>query len=199
MTATPSAPPTWRVVSFTAEPTPALPRGNEPMIDSVAGAMVSAMPLAINAWRQMMSGQYGLVALSEAHEIRPPVTISRPGADDELGADPMDEARAQRRQDHHARGDRQEADTGLQRRVAEHELEVLREQERRAEHGEEHHHDAHAGGGEPRVLEEPARRASGGRCAPPTTRNAPSTITPSAKPASVALLPQPFWGASMMP
>ena len=36
MTATPSAPPTWRVVSFTAEPTPALASGSEPMIDSVA-------------------------------------------------------------------------------------------------------------------------------------------------------------------
>ena len=51
MTATPSAPPTWRVVSFTAEPTPALPSGSEPMIDSVAGAIVSAMPLAISIMR----------------------------------------------------------------------------------------------------------------------------------------------------
>ena len=49
MTATPSAPPTWRVVSFTADPTPALPSGSEPMIDSVAGAMTSAMPLAMSA------------------------------------------------------------------------------------------------------------------------------------------------------
>ena len=40
--ATPSAPPTWRVVSFTAEPTPASARGSEPMIDSVAGAITSA-------------------------------------------------------------------------------------------------------------------------------------------------------------
>src|SRR5215475_11217660 len=78
MTATPSAPPTWRVVSFTAEPTPALPRGNEPMIDSVAGAMVRAMPLAINAWRHTMSGQYGLLALSDAHDTSPAVTISSP-------------------------------------------------------------------------------------------------------------------------
>ena len=43
-TATPSAPPTWRVVSLTAEPTPALASGSEPMIDSVAGAIVRAKP-----------------------------------------------------------------------------------------------------------------------------------------------------------
>ena len=35
MTATPSAPPSSRVVSFTADPTPAF-GGNDPMIDSVA-------------------------------------------------------------------------------------------------------------------------------------------------------------------
>ena len=45
MMATPSAPPTSRLVSFTAEPTPALSRGSEPMIDSVAGASARPMPL----------------------------------------------------------------------------------------------------------------------------------------------------------
>src|SRR6476659_215231 len=44
MTAMPIAPPVWRVVSLTAEPTPALPSGSEPMIDSVAGAVVSPTP-----------------------------------------------------------------------------------------------------------------------------------------------------------
>src|SRR5262249_3156247 len=44
MTATPSAPPVWRVVSLTAEPTPAFAGGNEPMIDSVAGATVNPIP-----------------------------------------------------------------------------------------------------------------------------------------------------------
>jgi hypothetical protein len=48
-TATPSAPPTWRVVSFMAEPTPALASGSEPMIDSVAGAMVKPMPMPSRA------------------------------------------------------------------------------------------------------------------------------------------------------
>ena len=45
-TATPRAPPTWRVVSLTAEPTPALASGSDPMIDSVAGGMTSARPAA---------------------------------------------------------------------------------------------------------------------------------------------------------
>jgi hypothetical protein len=33
-----------RVVSFMAEPTPALARGSDPMIDSVAGAIVKPTP-----------------------------------------------------------------------------------------------------------------------------------------------------------
>ena len=44
MTATPSAPPVWRVVSLTAEPTPAFPAGSEPMIDSVSGGIASPNP-----------------------------------------------------------------------------------------------------------------------------------------------------------
>ena len=87
MTATPSAPPTWRVVSFTAEPTPALPSGNEPMIDSVAGAIVSAMPLAISVWRQMMSGQYGLVDGQRGPRDEAAGDHEQTGADHELGAD----------------------------------------------------------------------------------------------------------------
>ena len=43
-TATPTAPPICRVVSFTAEPTPALARGSDPMIESVHGAMMLAIP-----------------------------------------------------------------------------------------------------------------------------------------------------------
>ena len=42
--ATPSAPPICRVVSFIAEPTPALASGSEPMIDSVAGTIAVPMP-----------------------------------------------------------------------------------------------------------------------------------------------------------
>jgi hypothetical protein len=58
MIATPNAPPTCRVVSFIAEPMPAFARGSDPMIDSVAGAMVSPIPIAITTMRQAMSPQY---------------------------------------------------------------------------------------------------------------------------------------------
>ena len=145
MTATPSAPPTWRVVSFTAEPTPALPSGSEPMIDSVAGAIVSAMPHAMSTmppddvgpvrrWSTLSDAQRH--ETSGDHEQSPVPTTSFV---------PMrsHEPRAQRRRRTIiAAANGQEPDAGLERRVAEHELEVLREQERRAEHGEEHQHDA---------------------------------------------------------
>ena len=45
-TATPSAPPSSRVVSFTAEPTPALCNGSDCMIAPVDGAVVMPMPSA---------------------------------------------------------------------------------------------------------------------------------------------------------
>ena len=44
-TATPSVPPTWRVASFVAEPTPAFSGGSAPIIEFVAG--VIAMPIAV--------------------------------------------------------------------------------------------------------------------------------------------------------
>ena len=50
--ATPSAPPTSRLVSLTAEPTPAWCSGSEPMIDSVAGATDRPMPTPISTMRQ---------------------------------------------------------------------------------------------------------------------------------------------------
>ena len=56
MIATPSAPPTWRVVSLTAEPTPAFSRGSDPITDSVAGAMVIAMPAAMTMKYEIACG-----------------------------------------------------------------------------------------------------------------------------------------------
>ena len=46
ITATPRVPPSSRVVSFTADPTPALSGGSAPMMDSVAGLVVSPSPAA---------------------------------------------------------------------------------------------------------------------------------------------------------
>ena len=55
ITATPSAPPSSRVVSFTAEPTPALCSGSERMIAPVDGAVVMPMP---SAWTTTASANH---------------------------------------------------------------------------------------------------------------------------------------------
>src|SRR6266550_1305458 len=77
MTATPSAPPTWRVVSLTAEPTPALPGGREPMIDSVAGAVVKPMP-APKTTRTSPPRTADDINVSEAYIASDAATISSP-------------------------------------------------------------------------------------------------------------------------
>ena len=48
-TATPSAPPSSRVVSLTAEPTPCLPIGSDERMEAVDDGIVSAMPSAMTA------------------------------------------------------------------------------------------------------------------------------------------------------
>ena len=45
ITATPRVPPSRRVASLIADPTPAFAFGTTPMIASVAGALVSPMPV----------------------------------------------------------------------------------------------------------------------------------------------------------
>ena len=48
-TATPKAPPSSRVVSLTAEPTPCLPIGSDDRMDAVDDGMVIAIPSAMTA------------------------------------------------------------------------------------------------------------------------------------------------------
>ena len=68
-TATPTAPPIWRVVSFMAEPTPAFARGSDPMIESVHGARTFAMPRPISAVTPITSPTPGAgVRGQEQHE-----------------------------------------------------------------------------------------------------------------------------------
>jgi hypothetical protein len=87
------------VVSFTAEPTPALASGSEPMTDSVAGAMVMPMPRASSIIRQTMF-QYGVSTWSWVQSRSASATKKRPLATtffdpifstsrDELGATTM--------------------------------------------------------------------------------------------------------------
>ena len=44
ITAIPSEPPTWRMLLMTAEPTPALSTGTEPIAAAVVGVITRAMP-----------------------------------------------------------------------------------------------------------------------------------------------------------
>ncbi len=55
ITATPSVPPSSRVESLTADPTPAWRRDTAPMMDSVAGAEVRPMPSPYSTiWTEMI-------------------------------------------------------------------------------------------------------------------------------------------------
>ena len=45
MRAMPSEPPTWRMLFRTADPTPALSTGTEPIAAAVVGVIVNAMPV----------------------------------------------------------------------------------------------------------------------------------------------------------
>ena len=65
------------------------------------------------------------------------------------------QARCERRHDDHDRRHRQEPEGRRQGRVAEDELEVLRDQEHHAEHREEHEHHPAGAGAEAGVAEEP--------------------------------------------
>src|SRR5688572_21762848 len=77
MIATPRAPPIWRVVSLTAEPTPALSRGRAPITDSVAGAIVRPMPAAI-AQNMTSTTRYGEVRVRNDIDVSAPATTERP-------------------------------------------------------------------------------------------------------------------------
>src|SRR4029079_9271206 len=67
------------VVSFTADPTPALASGSEPMIDSVAGALVRATPQDRSTRRQA-STEYVESAVRNDSRIRPMVDRLMPAA-----------------------------------------------------------------------------------------------------------------------
>src|SRR6266852_4838208 len=77
--ATPRAPPTSRVVSFIAEPTPALPGGSDPMIDSVAGTIDIDSPTAMIT-RPPSTCQYPDPGVVCARYHNPPAPIAMPRA-----------------------------------------------------------------------------------------------------------------------
>ena len=75
--ATPRVPPSSRVVSLTAEPTPALSADNEPMIDSVAGAVVRPRPPPSISICVAIS-RYGVAASAVDAHARPAAKMARP-------------------------------------------------------------------------------------------------------------------------
>ncbi len=153
-TATPTAPPIWRVVSFTAEPTPAFARGSEPMIESVHGRQHVGHAEA-HEHRHADDVEHAAVGLEGGEQRRttwrraasPTVTTillpNRCTHTFDSGAKIISMTACG--QQHRA---------GLDRRVAEHRLQVLRQQEQRAEQRQEHERDRAARRAEARVLEE---------------------------------------------
>jgi hypothetical protein len=73
----PSAPPSSRVVSLTADPTPNLSAGTAPMIASVTGVMARAMPAAVTIKMPTTCGS-GLSTPSVETRPMPSATIARP-------------------------------------------------------------------------------------------------------------------------
>src|SRR4051794_39592370 len=77
--AMPSAPPSSRVVSLTAEPTPALLSGTDDMIAPVAGGIVNAMPPASNMSASMIT-RYGVSGARNAMITNPAAIPEKPVA-----------------------------------------------------------------------------------------------------------------------
>ena len=74
MMAIPSAPPTWRDVFSTPEPTPALSTGTDPIAAEVVGVIASAMPIPPTTSAGNRSHQ---VELSSSKENRRSETLTR--------------------------------------------------------------------------------------------------------------------------
>jgi len=73
----PSAPPTSRVVSLTADPTPALFNGTADMIDPVAGATVMPIPMP-SSTRAAAINRYGEAVVTVDMTTKPAATNAEP-------------------------------------------------------------------------------------------------------------------------
>ena len=166
MTATPRVPPASRVASLTAEPTPALAGGRTLRIDSVAGRRGQAEPEAHEHHLRRDLGRTGSSVGEGAIQANAAPKSTRPGDDDDAGADPAGQRGADDRADGDAGGDRQDPHAGRERAVAADELEVLRDQEDEAEQGEEGDRHRAARGARTPASGTASRRASGALPAP---------------------------------
>ena len=197
MTATPSAPPSSRTVSFTAEPTPARAGGSVAMISSVAAGMAMPAPRP-NSRSPTPVGRYEVPSTNAACTATPPAASSvpvttamrPPSWPARWAPTPLPRIIPM------AAGTR--ASAGGERGVAEDELQVLRLEEHGAGHGEEQHGEGDAAGGEAAVRRTAACRASARRVAAPSGRTCQPATAATVKIIRVELDVQPLRGASMM-
>ena len=197
-TATPRVPPSSRVASLTAEPTPARAGGSTCMIDSVAGVLTSPRPRPIITICGTIDGGVGDVDLDRRDPEERRAEQRQAGADDGLGADARRELGARDRGDGDGDRDGQDPHAGAERGVVAQELEELRDQEDEAEEREERDRHRAAGRAEAAVEEEGdvEHRVLGG--ALDERRTAAARPAAIAKPASVVAEVQPCSGASMI-
>ena len=197
----PSAPPTWRTVSFIADPTPACSFGSDDISASVAGVIARPMPNPISSEH---GGDQAVAAsdLGGRQQRRAPAaTSARPAVTIGRGAEAHRQLRRHRRREDQADADRDDRLARLQRLVAEHRLQVLGEEEDRPEQGEEHQPDRCARRAEVAVAEQPhvQHRRRGvqlpdgerARAGPPTRPNELSTAgSPQPRSPPASMMPQ---------
>ena len=113
MIAIPSEPPTWRKLFSTAEPTPALSTGTEPIAAAVVGVIVSAMPKppSDQPGEDVPEGRVHGPGARRSGASR--ATSSRPVADQPARADPVGELARDGRDEDDQHRHRQEDRAGL--------------------------------------------------------------------------------------
>ena len=115
----------------------------------------------------------------DASQARPIACSAEPGRHQRPPADPVRERAGDRRDEDRHRRPRQRPEAGLERGVALHGLQELREQEDRAEHPEEHEERGDVGRRERPVPEEPHRQHRRLACGAPRGRTPPRNASPS--------------------
>ena len=153
-TATPRVPPSSRVASFTADPTPARAGGSTSRIDSVAGVEIRPMPRPISTICGTITVGVRRVDGDRRDPQERQAEEHQAGRHDHLGADPRRQHGADHRGDGDAQRHRQDPGAGGEGAVAADELEVLRDQEDEPEQREEGDRHRAAGRAEPAVAEQ---------------------------------------------
>ena len=161
------------------------------MTDSVAGAIVRPMPSPRTPAAPPRRGRSRCRPRRRSSIVSPTATSARPARDDALRADALGSFADSGPPRISPAATGISAQPALERAVAEHELQVLREEEDRPEEREERQRDRAAGGREAAVAEQahvehrladaqlPARRTRRARRA---ARAKPPRITPSVQP-----------------